>query len=122
MPNPQNIRPPKKGEIRNPKGRGSVKGFKTVIREFMEAAMDKRSPISKQPENLTVQQHMVLSMIGKALKGDVPAFRELVDRLEGKAKESIDVKSTGTVDLMYDIGGSLIKITNEAKKNEQEES
>lgn len=95
MPNPENIRPPKPGEIRNPKGRGKgVKNTRTIIRDFLNATQDKKNPISGETEKLSIHQQMVLALIGKVMKGDVAAFRELIDRFEGKVvqKEEHSVK------------------------------
>ncbi len=75
----------KKGESGNPAGRpvGS-RNRSTIVREWLEVKKQTRNPITEQDEELQVQDMMVLSMIGRALKGDVNAFKELMDSGYGK--------------------------------------
>lgn len=90
MANPENLRPPKKGEVRNPKGKPKgCRAFKTIFREFMEATQDRKNPVTGNVETLTIQQQIVLALIGRAMKGDVGAFREIADRLEGKVADKV---------------------------------
>ena len=67
----------------------------TIVREWLEALYTKTNPISGKPEKLSIQDHMVISLIGKALKGDVPAFKELMDSGHGKIIDGLDVTSKG---------------------------
>ena len=96
MANPENIIPPKPGEVRNPNGRpkGS-RNRSTIAREWLEMEMQQNNPITKQKEKMQVQDAVTLALIGKALKGDVAAFRELMDSAYGKLINNLDVKSDG---------------------------
>jgi len=67
----------------------------TIVREWLEATYKKVNPITGQNETLQIQDHLVISLIGKALKGDVQAFRELFDSGHGKVSELLDVTSKG---------------------------
>ena len=81
-----------------PLNSGRPKGLRnrsTIVREWLEASYKKINPITGQNETLQIQDHLVISLIGKALKGDVQAFRELFDSGHGKVSELLDVTSKG---------------------------
>jgi len=88
MANEQNLIPAKKGEIRNPKGRGKgVRGRATIVREWLMVEQKFKNPLTGQEEILSQADIMTLAVINKARKGDVIAFRELMDSGFGKNKE-----------------------------------
>ena len=85
MANEQNLIPAKKGEIRNPKGRGKgVRGRATIVREWLMVEQKFKNPLTGQEEILSQADIMTLAVINKARKGDVIAFRELMDSGFGK--------------------------------------
>ncbi len=94
---PENLIPPKKGEIRNPNGRpvGS-RNRETIVNKWLEAIKDAKNPITGELESLPIADQMVLALIGKALKGDVAAFKELMDSGYGKIKDQTE--HSGSVD------------------------
>ena len=96
-PNPvPNNKPFPKGVSGNPLGRPKgLRNRSTIVREWLEANYKKVNPITGQTETLQIQDHLVISLIGKALKGDVQAFRELFDSGHGKISELLDVTSKG---------------------------
>ena len=88
MPNEQNLIPAKKGEIRNPKGRGKgARNRKTIVREWLMVEQKFKNPLTGQEEILSQADIMTLAIISKARKGDVAAFRELMDSGFGKNTE-----------------------------------
>ena len=102
MPNEQNLIPAKKGEIRNPKGRGKgVRGRATIVREWLMVEQKFKNPLTGKEEILSQADIMTLAVISKARKGDVIAFRELMDSGFGKNTDiqetTIDVKPTRIV-------------------------
>lgn len=91
-----NLIPAKKGEVRNPKGKPKgTKNFKTIIEEFLSVETDAMNPMSGKLEKLSVGQQIVIALLTKAKKGDVSAIKELLDRIDGKAK--IELKHSGEV-------------------------
>lgn len=88
------LNPQKSGEpSKNPNGRpkGS-RNRSTVIREFLEATMTEKNPITNKTEKLSVEQLMALSMIKQVLsKGNVHAWNSIKDDAYGKAKESVEL-------------------------------
>lgn len=87
----------KKGEP-SPNPAGLPKGTlhsKTIIRKWLEAVEKAKNPITSETENLTQLDIITLKQLEKARKGDTIAFRELLDRMEGKAHQSTDLTSKG---------------------------
>ena len=102
MANEQNLIPAKKGEIRNPKGRGKgVRGRATIVREWLMVEQKFKNPLTGKEEILSQADIMTLAVISKTRKGDVIAFRELMDSGFGKNTDiqetTIDVKPTRIV-------------------------
>lgn len=94
-PNPiPGNKPFKKGDP-SPNPNGRPKGSRnrsTVIREFLEATMTEKNPITGKTEKLSVEQLMALSMIKQVLsKGNVHAWNSIKDDAYGKAKESVEL-------------------------------
>lgn len=89
--NPQNLKPIKKGEVRNPKGRpkGLVHST-TRLKRLLELVQNRRNPVTGEMEQFSVVEQMDMAIVAKALRGDINAYRELLDRLEGKPKQTID--------------------------------
>jgi len=85
-----------KGESGNPSGRpkGS-KNRSTIARKWLETEIKSKHPISGEEITITLEDQITLSIIKKASKGDVSAYRALQDSGYGTAKETIDFKSDG---------------------------
>lgn len=90
--NEKNLKPFKKGKSGNPEGRkpGSL-SLKTYIKKWLAAEESYENPITKETEKLSQYDILVLMQIAKARKGDTRAFEALLDRVEGKPKQSIDL-------------------------------
>lgn len=98
MPNTENLKPAwKKGESGNPKGRpkGSLNSS-TILNKFLSIVKKNvKNPITQEKEDMSVAEIMNLAIIAKASKGDVRAYREILDRLEGKVQQNFDHTSGG---------------------------
>ena len=112
----ENLKPVRKGEVRNPRGKpkGSINS-KTVIRKFLEMNAVAIDPKTRKKvavkglkgEPITYMEAIIVRMIQRAMKGDVTAFNAILDRLEGRPKQSTDVNlPTGAVVL---IGGQEVE-------------
>jgi hypothetical protein len=94
--NPENIRPPVKGEIRNPNGRGKgVKNRSTILKKWIEVAAKIKHPETEQDMPGTFEDKVVMALVTKALAGDVPAIKEIMDTLYGKLTDKTDITSDG---------------------------
>lgn len=85
MTNPENILKHqfKKGLSGNPKGRPPV------LPELKEAIA---KVLSNEKDGKTALEKVLNALYKKAIKGDVRAAQELLDRGFGKAKQTIDTK------------------------------
>jgi hypothetical protein len=81
-----------KGQSGNPNGRPKgVQNSKTRLLRLLELVQKRRNPITGEEEDFTVLELMDMQMISKALKGDQRAYEAVVDRLEGKPKQTTDI-------------------------------
>lgn len=94
----KNLIPPVKGEIRNPKGRppGVENSSKRLLR-LLALIQSKKNTVTGEMEDFTVAEQMDMKQIGKALNGNISAYREILDRLEGKPNQSI--KTEGILEM-----------------------
>ena len=77
MPNPENIRPPKPGEVRNPKGKPpGTKNRSTILKKWIEVATKLKNPVTGKDEFGTVEDKVTLALIARALTGDVQAIKD----------------------------------------------
>jgi hypothetical protein len=108
----ENLKPFKKGDP-SPNPNGRPKGSRnrsTVIREFLEATMTEKNPITGKTEKLSVEQLMALSMIKQVLsKGNVHAWNSIKDDAYGKAKESVELSGDIGVDLTEKLSKEELK-------------
>jgi len=95
MANEQNLKPFKKGQSGNPNGRpkGSL-NRSTIARKWLDTNKNQVNPITNVEEQLTQEDLMTLALIKKANKGDVQAYKQLMDSAYGKATSSVDINSS----------------------------
>lgn len=90
-----NLRPAKKGEVRNPKGRPpGIPNAKTRYKRLLELTETIKNPVTGEMEEFSIIEQLDMQVIAKARRGDLRAYRELMDRLEGRAAQSIELDAT----------------------------
>jgi hypothetical protein len=106
-----NLKPIEKGEVRNPNGRplGS-KNTKTILERFLNLEMDQKNPFTQSTESMSVLELMNLKQIANALEGDLQAYKEVIDRYEGK----VVVKS----EVVAEVTTNIISLGNGTKPDE----
>ena len=122
--NPQYLRPHppwKPGESGNPKGRpkGTVRRWDAVMRQFFNLVQNEPEKIEKLtglrvPESISgrdAQLLLVQQEYYKAIKGDGRAMAEIMERMDGKPDQNLNVKTNSIVELIQ--GGN--KATQDAK-------
>lgn len=72
-------RPFQPGQSGNPNGRPKSRPFKEALKKALEAVGDDKDQL-----RLVAQ-----ALVAKAMDGDVPAIKELADRLDGKVTQPI---------------------------------
>jgi hypothetical protein len=103
MANEQNLIPAQKGEVRNPKGRGKgVLNSKTRLLKLLELVTTTKNPVTGEEEEFTIAEQLDMQIIAKARKGDLKAYEILLDRLEGKPKQSTEVELTGGINIHWE--------------------
>jgi hypothetical protein len=96
MANEQNLIPYKKGQSGNPKG--MPKGYvhsSTRLRRLLDLTENLKNPVTGELEGFTVLEQLDMQQIIKARKGDLQAYKEIMDRLEGKSAQSVDITTLG---------------------------
>lgn len=114
-----NLRPAKKGEVRNPKGRPpGIPNAKTRYKRLLELTETIKNPVTGEMEEFSIIEQLDMQVIAKARKGDLAAYRELMDRLEGKAKQSVDVGGGDVpISVLLDKFGITEAVENDRKNN-----
>jgi hypothetical protein len=103
MANEQNLTPFPKGVSGNPAGKPKgVQNSKTRLLRLLELVQKKKNPITGVEEEYTVLELMDMQQVFKALKGDDKAYREILDRLEGRAKQSTEVEISGGMTINWE--------------------
>ena len=102
MANEQNLKPFKVG---NPGGPGRPKGVqnsKTRLLRLLELVTKVRNPVTGEEEEFSIAEQLDMQIIAKARKGDLKAYEIILDRLEGKPKQTSEVELTGGVNIVWE--------------------
>ncbi len=90
--NEQNLIPFKKGQSGNPKGRPKgAKSMTTRLKRILNRKIKYQNPITEVEEEDKIINHLVDVLISKALSGEDKALLEILNRIDGKVKEEIEV-------------------------------
>ena len=100
--------------------KSSKKGIphtKTRLKRILELEEQIKNPVTGKIEGFTIAEQMDLAIIAKARRGDIKAYQALLDRLEGKAQQPVDVTSgdmpISTVRVIYaDDADELKRLSN----------
>ena len=116
-----NSKPFPKGVSGNPNGRPKgLRNRSTIVREWLEATESMKNPITGQSEKLSQYDIITLALIQKARKGDVQAFKELMDSSFGKIPDKLlaENKNTFQSDLTQEESRKIInKLKSELDTN-----
>jgi hypothetical protein len=95
MPNPENIIPPKKGEIRNPNGKPKGRlNDATIFKKYASIMQKAENGLTGEIEDLDQAEQVVIAHILEAKKGNIQAIEKLYDRLYGKVPDRIIDETT----------------------------
>jgi hypothetical protein len=103
MANEQNLKPFPKGVSGNPAGKPKgVPNSKTRLLRLLELVQVKTNPITGDKEEFTVAEQLDLMVLQKAFKGDLRAYQEILDRLEGRAKQTNEIELSGGLNITWE--------------------
>jgi hypothetical protein len=106
--NPQNLTPFKKGESGNPSGRPKgIENSKTRMLRLLQLTEKINNPVTGELEEFSVLEQIDMMLIAKARKGDIRAIQELLDRIEGKAGQTLEVNQKNTIRIILQKYGLL---------------
>ena len=92
--------PFKKGQSGNPNGRPkSSKLFKDALNLAVHERVDEKPLRGVETGDKTKLRRVAEALVEKAMSGDIPAIREVADRLDGKALQATDTNMHITGDL-----------------------
>lgn len=95
MANENNLKPFKKGQSGNPNGRPKGKlNRATIAKKWLEINEKIKNPITGEYETLSQEDIITLGLLKKARKGDVGAYKALMDSGYGKLKDFVDINSS----------------------------
>jgi len=82
----------KKGISGNPLGKPKgILNSKTILERFLSCETVTTNPITGIEETLSYEEILHLKQIKKAMEGDLAAYKEIIERLEGKAQAKLDI-------------------------------
>lgn len=86
MPGYKDIKPRwEKGQSGNPKGRPKMPDLKEAISKIL----------SEEKNGQSALEAVLIALFNRALKGDVRAAQELLDRGFGKSQQNVDLSTLG---------------------------
>lgn len=118
----------KPGEIRNPRGKSKgSKSFKNALRKVLEAdcveirlsvngKTTEEQKIKIENTGCSIYDAIAAVQVQQAIKGDHRAVKDIIDRMEGSASQSIKMDSHTTGSLSVKIERRIITSKADLKK------
>lgn len=107
--NPKPFVKGQKEGIGYPKG---VPNTKTRLKRLLEIVLTKKNPFTGVEESFSVAEQLDVAIIAKALKGDIRAYQEIMDRFEGKITNTHEVKTDAPVQPVINVYNSKIPLAS----------
>jgi Family of unknown function (DUF5681) len=103
MANQQNLTPFPKGVSGNPAGKPKgVEHSKTRLLRLLQLVTKVRNPVTGEDEEFTIAEQLDMKIIAKAMKSDIRAYQEILDRLEGRAKQTNEIELSGGLNVVWE--------------------
>ena len=87
----ENLTPFKEGNPGGGRKKGSV-SFASVIKKVLKQQMVNIDPITQKESNKKLREWIVITLVSKAINGDIQAIKELLERVDGKIVQKNEVK------------------------------
>lgn len=101
----------------HPKGQ---KNRSTLLKKWAEAVSEKKNPLTGEVEKMSQEDIAALALIFKAQKGDVPAFKEMMDTLYGKLQDNVNLMTEIDLSAHIEIKVEFDEPTSELNENEEQ--
>jgi hypothetical protein len=79
------------------KGGGRKKGSVSlvyVLKKLLKKEIDIKDPFTKAQSKAQLREAVALALVTKALKGDVSAIKEIIERVDGKVLQKTEITSS----------------------------
>jgi hypothetical protein len=105
--NTSGLRPWQKGQSGNPGGRPS----KLPVTDALRLLLDEEELPKRAHPKMSVAERLALKLIRQAMKArDLDALVELMDRVEGKARQRIEASGPGGGPIPFELPGTREEI------------
>ena len=110
----------KPGQSGNPNGRPpGIPNAKTRYLRLLSLTEKIENPVTHELEEFSIMEQLDIRIIAKARKGDLAAYKEIMDRLEGKASQSVEVSGgADPIKMLLDKYGITEEVENDRKDAE----
>lgn len=120
MANEQNLKPFKKGEVANPNGRPrkyvsllKEQGYKLsevndTIQSMMAMTIDELNNVWDNPKATILEKTIAGAMVKSLKNGSLYSMDTLMSRVYGKPKETQSVENTGTIEVVFVKGKTIL--------------
>ena len=69
---------------------------------LLELVTTTKNPVTGEMEEFSIAEQLDMKIIAKAMKGDIRAYQELLDRLEGRAKQTNEIELSGGLTINWE--------------------
>ena len=92
-----------KGVSGNPAGKPKgVQNSKTRLLRLLELVTKMKNPVTGEEEEFSLAEQLDMQVIAKARKGDLKAYEMILDRLEGRAKQTSEIELSGGLQINWE--------------------
>jgi len=99
----------KKGQSGNPKGKPKgTRNFKTILNEYLDKNVDFKDPVEKRKVKKSLREVVALSLLSKAVKGDLNAISQVMDRVDGKPVQ-VNKNENSFTDIVIGLPAGMVK-------------
>ena len=102
-----------------PKNRGRKKGAISLtaqLKKMLKKSLKHYDPLDKSDKEDIIKNHLINILLAKGLSGEDRALKEILDRIDGKAKENITLTGNITLEDLNAIKGEWFGNTNTKTK------
>lgn len=77
--------------------------LKTILKKVLTMSLDLDDPITREKYQMTIGEALMLQLVKRGLEGNLSALSLILDRIDGKITDKLDVNSTITAKPQFDL-------------------